>query len=224
MKKDITFFWFILVLIIYLAGCPVTQDLGNPDSGIEDTTIEEVSDLFQEDPPDSGIFVFQTNSSSYWGPYGYTLWSRDGGESQNPLSQYEVTVSKISGNDTAGYGIVFCNYVSADPDVGQTMLTVMINNSKEYIIGEVIGANFEVIEPWTFTECLLEGYNQTNTIKVSYNNGSGIMTLYLNGTEVSTFRDEEAPFHTGGHNGFIVVISPLDNFPANPVHIIFNRS
>jgi hypothetical protein len=218
MKKFILIKLILTVSIItlILTGCPFTPPGGDWDPGaIDDTDFEEVATLFQEDG-ETGDTVFITNDDAYWGPYGYTLWAKKG-EQQDPFSEIEAKASKITGDDVAGYGIIFCQY-------DETMLIVMINNRKEFIIGEAVGADFTVIQEWTKTDHLREGYNQDNTIKVTYDSVTELFSLFLNGQNVLTFRDEEAPFHSSGYSGYIVVISPMDEFPEIPVHVVFHRN
>ncbi|MCK4542793.1 MAG: hypothetical protein KAU17_11220 [Spirochaetales bacterium] len=218
MKKFILLklIFLLFVLTLILTGCPFTTPGGGWDPGaIDDTDFQEAAVLFQEDE-ESGDTVFMTNDNAYWGPYGYTLWAKKGDE-ENPFSEIEVKASKITGDDVAGYGIIFCQY-------NETMLIVMINNRKEFIIGEAVSAEFTVIQEWTKTDHLREGYNQDNLIKVTYDSGTELFSLFLNGQNVLTFRDEKALFHSSGYYGYIVVISPMDEFPEIPVHVVFHRN
>jgi hypothetical protein len=53
---------------------------------------------------------------------------------------------------------------------------------------------------------------------------AGEYCLFLNGSEAARFRDDEEPRHDqGGRSGYMVVISPLDNFPSSYVHVIFQE-
>jgi hypothetical protein len=208
--------------LISLSGCPAPTDGASsasdpiPGGGTGSGELIEDSELFDE--PSDGSYTFKTNDTAYQGSFGYTFWARTG-KSQNPFASRETTLSKISGDGTAGYGIIFC--YGTTPTGEETMLAVMINNSREYIIGEIIGAEFTEIVPWTECAYLKKGLNQANTVKVTLS--SGIFTLYLNGEETATFNDDEAPLHTGGDDGFIVVISPIDDFPSTPVQVTFTE-
>ncbi len=185
----------------------------------EPPAIAQVDDLFVD--AGGGLYRFTTNDSAYWGAYGYTLWALKG-VPQTPFTHREVEMCKSSGDTFAGYGIVICHYEDPDPGVGETMLVVMINTKQEYIVGEVIGAEFTEIVPWTYTPVLRSNLGQMNTMRVDYDSGLQEYVLFLNSTEVKRFRDDETPFHTGGgDNGYIVVISPLDDFPNVAVDVSF---
>jgi hypothetical protein len=207
----------VAVVVILLSGCPAPSASPPPDEE-EEGGIEQVDDLFVDNG--GGAFEFQTNDSAYWGPYGYTLWAIKSGP-QDPFDHREVVLNKLAGDSVAGYGIVFCQYDTGDPDVGETMLVAMINMSGEYCVGEVCGAQFSYIIPWTTTPDLITGSNQANVFRIDY--ASGVFTLSINGNVNNDFRDEEQPFHTHGSDGYIVVISPMDDFPANPVHVLFRE-
>jgi hypothetical protein len=209
----------LAVFIVLLSGCPVPPGGGPPEDEDTDGEFEQVDDLFVDEG--SGKYVLETNDTVYWGPYGYTLWAIKG-SAQTPFTSRQVVVNKVSGDASAGYGVVFCQYDTGDPDVGETMLVVMINTKQEYIVGEVCGAQFTEIVPWTTSTKLRQGYNQGNTLRVDY--ASEEYTLSINGVETVVFRDDEPPYHSdGGGRGFIVVISPMDEFPETPVHVIFEE-
>jgi hypothetical protein len=214
----------LAALLPFISGCPLTPGSDNgPAVGGNDDGLLQVDDLFLEDPDSAGCFIFQTNDPAWWGPYGYTLWTLTG----PPLSQFvsrQVEANKVSGDGVAGYGMVFCHYDTGEPAVGETMLVAMINTQQEFIVGEVTGASFSEIVPWTESEYLHRGYDQANVMKVTYDAEAKEFALFLNTVEAARFRDDNVPFHdAGGGNGYIVVISPRDNFPYDPVHVIFQE-
>ncbi len=204
-----------------LAGCPVTPRDEGQGAAQGDEAIEEHSELFVTQGGEPGLpvtTVFQTNDTRYWGRYGYTLWAPTGVQ-QTPFAGRQVTAAKIGGNAAAGFGVVFCAYDSGTG--GETMLVVMINTQQEYIVGEATGGVFRELVPWTTLPALKLGYNQANTIALAPDGGEYV--LAINGTEAARFRDDEPPLHTGGADGYLVVISPLDNFPETPVHVVFQE-
>ena len=210
----------LFISLCFFTGCmpPGTE----PPSEEPPPPIQQVDDLFTAVPvEDGGGYRLTTNDSAFWGPYGYTLWALKGAE-QTPFTTREAALCKTSGDDSAGFGIVICHYEDADPGIGETMLVVMINTKQQYIVGEVIGAEFTPIVPWTYSDRLLANKGQTNVVLVDYDDAIEEYILRLNGTEVKRFRDDEAPYHNaGGGDGYIVVISPLDEFPAVPVQVTF---
>ncbi len=204
-----------ILLIIITSGCSVTPILYVVKDPLDVTIIEENSSLFVE-VGGTGIIEFATNDTKYSEQFGYTLWSQEGLVS-DPFTNLNVTLSKLSGNDIAGYGVVFGSH-------DDTMLVVLINTKKEFIIGELTGNLFTVLQSWDNAASLKSGYNQTNIIDITYDSGTGDFDLSLNGVWITTFRDDDAPFHTQGKNGYIVVISPLDDFPNIPVSITFKNN
>ncbi len=204
-----------ILLIIFTIGCSVTPIPSAVKDHEDVTVIEENSSLFVEDGV-TGVIEFATNDTKYSEQFGYTLWSQEGLVS-DPFTNLNVTLSKLSGNDVAGYGVVFGSH-------DDTMLVVLINTKKEFIIGELTGNLFTVLQFWDDAASLKSGYNQINIIDITYDSGTGEFDLSFNGVLVSTFRDDDAPFHTQGKNGYIVVISPLDDFPNIPVSITFKNN
>ncbi len=210
-----------LALSALLCGCPVSPNNGSgPDPREIPHEFEQVNDLFVETAPKK--YELQTNDAAFWGPYGYTLWGLKGAE-KTPFVSRTVELSKSSGDASAGFGAVFCHYDTGDPNLGETMLTVMINTEGEYIIGEVIGPNFTEMTPWTDSTLLVHGYGVKNAIGITFNDLTGEFRLSINGIHVQSFWDDEEPLHTHGWDGYIVVISPHDSFPQTPVHVTYQE-
>jgi len=206
-------------VFVLLTGCPLpTPESPEGDEGNDVGQISEGSTLFEAVDGQPGVFKFETNDTAYEGGSGYTFWALSEG-AQEPFRQRSTALTKFSGNNRAGYGIVFCHGTA--PDGRETMLTAMINAAGEDSVGEVTGSRFSVLVPWTAGESLASGLNQRNILSVTLS--GGIFTLRLNGTVAETFEDEAEPYHTGGANGYIVVISPLDDFPGTPVHVRFEE-
>ncbi len=206
---------FFMMTVIIISGCSVTPLPPEVKDPLDVETIEENSSLFVEDGS-TGVVDFTTNDTNYSGQYGYTLWTQDGLET-DVFSHINVTLSKLSGDDTAGYGVVFGSH-------DNTMLVLLLNTKKEFVIGELTGNLFTSLQPWDTSVSLKSGYNQSNTVDITYNPGTGEFNLSFNDVPVTTFRDDDEPFHTQGKNGYMVVISPLDDFPNIPVHITFKRN
>jgi hypothetical protein len=201
---------------VLLADCPLTREQGDR-ADIPEETPEVNTELF-EPQTEPGTFLFVTNDPALWGPYGSTLWALTG-TGQQPFTARELELAKISGNESAGFGAVFCHYT--DPERGETMIAVMINTKRQFLVGEITAASFETILPWGESPALLSGYNAANRLRLESDGSS--FSLLLNGQPAASFADEEAPFHAGGADGLIVVISPLDRFPATPVHVLFRE-
>jgi hypothetical protein len=201
--------------VLLLSDCPLTPE--EEEGDIPDVAVEPQSELFVEQDGAPGTFVFLTNDPDLRGPYGCTLWALTE-SAQEPFMERELEVAKLSGEGSAPFGAVICH---REDDVwGETMLVVMINANKKYIVGEVIGAEFKAIVPWADCEALFAG-SAVNRLGVRRE--EEVFTVSFNGQEAFSFRDEEAPLHSGGADGLIVVISPLDRFPGTAVHVVFKE-
>ncbi len=207
-------------VVLFPMGCPapIGEEKAPPDQPAGNA--EERSDLFaaQQD----GSFVFTTNDTAYWGPYGFTLWAVMPGLSQPVFTQRDVTLTKDSGNATAGYGIVFCQYDSGNQSHDETMLVVLINTQQQYSVGEATGSAYSPYTSpiWVQDLHLSKGYGMSNRMLVTRDSG-GLFTLTLNGTQVMTFHDGRTPAQSGGGGGYIAVISPQDSFPSIPVSVSY---
>jgi len=204
-----------VVFIVLITGCPVTP-ITSTVKGPDDTVVIEAnSELFILDAG-TGIISFTTNDTKYSGEHGYTLWTEETAV-QDPFVHLNVSLNKTGGNEAAGYGVVFGSHDS-------TMLVVLINAYQEFIIGELTGNLFTELQVWEKDESLKSGYNKLNIIDISYNPGTKDFSLSFNGGEITVFRDDDEPFHLIGKNGYMVVISPLDNFPETAVSITFKKN
>jgi len=208
-----------VLLAFLLSDCPFTLDR-SPDDPDVPGAVEERSDLFVEQDGEPGTFIFQTNDQDLWGPYGTTLWALMD-STQLPFAARELDLTKLSGDGAAGFGVVVCHYANGPGVIDETMLVIMINTRRQYLVGEVNGADFQPIVPWTEAASLNSGYNVPNRLRLEYEGGEFL--LYFNQTLANTFKDEAQPYHFGGADGHIVVISPLDRFPDTPVHVLFKE-
>ena len=212
---------FIIFLLIFFS-CPTSysppDDAGLPG---EKGLMGLVEELFEEEYDELGrrVTVFLLNDNAYWSEYGYTLWTAESGDGEDIFTTREVLLNKIKGDRVAGYGIVICQRIRSG--YGQTMLTIMLNTEQSYAIGKVIGGNYMGLKPWTHSAYILQGYGRPNVLKVTYDKDKKEYTLVINGYEIEKFKDENEPVHEGGRNGYIVVISPHDKFPNNPVEVTF---
>jgi hypothetical protein len=184
-----------------------------------------VSELFEEISESGGgkTTRFHTNDNRYWSEYGYTLWTVWGDDTLIPFAERTVTMSKPKGFASACYGMVICQ--GTRPAEGKntlTMLTVMINNAGQYALGKVIGGRYEEILELTLSPYLQAGTGAPNTLRVEYN--GGIFSLFINGEFTHSFTDAIEPVHSGGRNGYIVVIAPIDKFPEGEVDVYFTET
>ncbi len=201
---------FLTLFLMLLIACPVTYEAAPVEDPADTAVIEENSTLFVEEA-ETGLVNFTTNESRFLGTYGFTLWMETG-QVEDPFTALSVQLTKYSGVEEAGYGIVFCSGENS-------RLVLLINTRGEYIIGELAGNSFTVLQEWTSTADLKKGYSQTNKADIAYDQDTGNFTLTFNDGDAIIFRDDEEPYHTSGAPGYIAVISPLENFPDVPVSI-----
>jgi hypothetical protein len=214
-------FWATVAVagaFLMLSGCDLpTGSKTVPDAEAGDAA-GQVDDLFVSSGSE---IVFRCNSVEYWTKYGYTLWGvSSAGSSGGTFATRTVNVGKVSGNADAGYGIILCHGTNSDGDV--SMFTVMINKNGYYTIGKVINARYVSILSWTYSAFLAKD-GATNALTVAYDASSSEYVLSLNGTEACRFSDGDNTVNANGANGYIVVISPQDTFPADTVEVRFEE-
>lgn len=210
----------LMIILLVSCGASKTDDDNEPD-GITGTIVENISELFVE-TPHTDTTVLRTNDEQYRSANGYSVWTVwDEGES-DPFTTRTVTLAKNDGQQVAGYGLVLCQ--TNRLGIGCTMLTIMINVKGQYTIGKFIDGDYNPLVPWTSSSHLYKDYESANTIKVTYDAVSSEYTLTINDNVVQAFKDESEPRHTGGKNGYIVVISPDDDFPAEWVEVSFTET
>lgn len=204
-------------VLLFIACLPVDfEDCDHRD--VPFVQLEEDSFLFPE-TGESGEYRFYSNDSEHIKPDGMSFWTMKLGN-QSPFSSLDVSLYKVSGNLFAGYGLIFCHGFRGDPSE-ETMLVLMINLNREYLLGEVIGGSFSLIHPWTFSEYIFPGFNQENRIRITSDLIKGEFYISINGSELLTFTDDILPIHFAGDSGFLSIISPADIFPEKPVEIFY---
>lgn len=167
------------------------------------------------------VLNFETADAAYLSPRGYTLWALKA-PYQESFESRSVMLDKISGNESAGFGLVFCHR-AADEASEETMLIAMINADQEYILGQAYGGAFYPLVEWTKTPYLKKGFHQENRIGIDLNRITREFTLTANGTELCSFTPNDPEYELGGGNGYIAVISPRESFPSTPVHVVFHE-
>jgi hypothetical protein len=165
-----------------------------------------------------------TNDPKYWSLAGHTLWTVWGSEGPgDEFTERTVTVSKAKGDALAGYGLVLCQGERPvrEEGPGQTMLVILINNSGEYAIGKFAKGQYESLIWWTASPALRAGAGAPNELHVKKDGDAFVVEA--NGMEAVRFIDSGEPRHSGGRNGYVAVISPLDRFPEGEVDIYYTE-
>lgn len=185
---------------------------GNREESLFEARIDGAGEAFLD---------FETSDAGYLSPRGYTLWSLKA-EPQAEFASRRVLAGKLSGYGATGFGIVLCHREAEDPGM-ESMLVAMINIEQEYIVGEARGAAFFPLVEWTSSTALKRGYAQENAISVDLDRRTRFFSLYLNGIHACDFTPSSPEYELGGGNGYIAVVSPREEFPASPVHIVFKE-
>ena len=128
----------IIVALCVACSLPTASDvyIADPDT----TTIEQNSTLFIKDTiSGNDILTFKTNDKKYInGGKGSTLWTLQTNYSEQKFEEITVETEKTSGNTLGGYGVVFCIQ-------GNRMLSVLINNNRQYAIGKITDGRYDSI-------------------------------------------------------------------------------
>jgi hypothetical protein len=222
----------VMALLLFSA-CGMSYDGQEEEQGLPQDTgdFQQIAELFTDTVNGETGFIstrFHINDRKYWSQNGFTVWTLWDDPPEPEFTSTEVKVSKPSGNRYAGYGLVLC-YGMQDVEGSQIpmMLTVMINNNGQYALGKVTAGRYESLEWWTSHTAIQPNAGPVNTINVSMSrdvNNNAVYTLKVNGISVKQFFDGDPPHLTGGKTGYIVVISPLDEFPKTEVDILFERT
>lgn len=210
-------------ILWFIFSCTPVDFIAPENPEIPYTEIVESSELFPEtgEPEE---YLFYSNDADHIQNYGMTFWATKLSD-QAVFDLIDVSLTKISGHKLTGYGVIFCHSLRGEPEQ-KTMLALMINLNQQYIIGEVVDDEFTIIVPWTGYGGIYTGYNQENRVKIAFDPTGEEFHLYINNMDelLMTFKDDNAPIHRAGSSGFVVVISPFDQFPEFPVHIIFKNN
>ena len=213
-------YWICIAAIgmtaILTAGCPTGGYIDASDGDATGGDEVPVETIFFVENPDTGAITMQTNDIAHLGPDGKTFWHM--GEKSDPIFQtVSVRLSKLSGRPEMGYGITF-----AMQDINN-YLTVMITTTGSYIIGRVEHREFSPLTAggnWVHSDDLRQGYNRNNVVTVT-RAGDGTFTLTINNKPQQTFTDGASSPYSGGAYGHLVTFSPYENFPYEPVRVVF---
>jgi hypothetical protein len=224
---DILALLFVTAAVVILAGC-FSPYRPEEEEKPEEGPLVLVDDLFISSGQEDGKIktVFHTNDVRYWSWKGLTAWTVwEDAASIVPFTSRTVTMSKVNGYISGGYGFVICQgerTVDEKDEVTEaTMLVVMINNDGEYLIGEAIGARFTEFDWWKRTPYLQSNAGAENEVTVTYDGDVEEFSLSINGHFVEKFRDDLKPVHRQGKNGYLVVITPFDDFPRTDIEVYF---
>ena len=206
---------FGAILITFCAACDLPSAsevyLADPDT----TTIPQNSTLFRTgEQSGNETLSFKTNDKTYMNDgKGSTLWTVQTNYSEQKFEAITVEAIKVSGNTLGGYGIVFCIQ-------GNRMLCVLINGERKYAIGKITDGRYKKLREWRSSSHLHQGtiLNRIGIVKDGNN-----FVLSFNGEEETRFSDSIAPRLAFGNTGYVVIVSPNEDFPKNPVDVRFTK-
>lgn len=214
--------WPVIAVFALITGCGDMHISPNPAP--PDDRFIQYGALFRSVPEDDEVTTrttFSTNDRRFWTLEGMTVWTV-WGDSQTPFISRTVQMSKPNGFYSGGYGLALCQGEHEINGVYvPVMLVVMINNNGQYIIGKTVGGVFNDFGWWQSTPHLNSGSGVPNEVTVSFNEYEEEFILTINGHEVERFVDSDEPVLRVGRNGYIVVVTPFDNFPHSWVTVNF---
>ncbi len=205
---------------IFAASCSLSAAGSGWEYSGGDAPYEEATSLFAEG--DDGRVTFSTNDTTYHSPRGYTVWSVSeglGGHSGDPFVGVSGAASKETGDASAGYGLVFCRGVNGSGD--ETMYVLLINVKRQFAVGKAVNGSYVSIRPWTESPALFAGWGAENRLRVTRDGAGGRFTVRCNGAAACEF-ESDAEVNGSGDAGYVVVISPYDDFPETTVKVVFS--
>lgn len=219
MKKII----LLITSLILLSSCEVQETSYSNENGVEDvydaSVVVKNTDLYGEEERDNVKFItFETNDEKFLKKEGFTIWTTKKINETDVFEDFEVGMTKLSGTNTTGYGIVFCNQMLNDK---LFMYVVMINNIQQYIIGKVVDGNFSAITNWTTDSNLNRGTGVNNLIRIEFDEQDRKFKVNLNNAIVKSFTVETNLSFKNSKRGYVTVISPKENFPKESVKVLF---
>ncbi len=209
----------IVFCSVFLASCNLDWQPGGWSGGTGEGGVEVSTELFRP----TGLvneWIFSTNDTTNALPYGKSFWY-PAEDSQEPFERWSLIATKDGGERYAGYGMILCHgsrECGEDGEERETMLTVMIRCDGYFQVAEVLGTDYRPFENWLPNDAIEQEYGRENKLTVE-REANGVFTLLINDIDVYRFVDDEEPYHSGGTQGFLAVVSPHEDFPDFPVTI-----
>lgn len=131
-------------------------------------------------------------------------------------------VKKNSGDPTMGYGLLF-DFVDSN-----NYFFIALDTMQYYKIGRIHGGSYASVVEWRQSGALYAGLGVANTVEIDFDptKNKDRYALLVNGSPEATF-DDPYPAPAGStatcESGFFAGISSVEDFPANPVDVRFQR-
>jgi hypothetical protein len=136
---------------------------------------------------------------------------------------YECRIKKISGNDSSGYGMIFCVDDSDSSHVSFYRFLITVDG--EFVIQKrILNTLTNIPAGWTDSSSIKTGYNVYNTLRIERtdNEYGAAFRGFINGNLVVNFTDNDPV--NGTKAGQIVEIGVMEKeqFPHIPVEVRFD--
>lgn len=201
-KKNFLFkLLFIMLLIIIFSSCQEKSTTGSDN--VEYTT------KWKEDG--SGNIQFYCDNPKLKGFKFYKIT-----ENIYNTTTIEVELTRVSGNENKGQGIVFCFLDS------NNFYSVLILNNQKYAILKKINGNYFLIREWTYCADLNPGYDVVNTILIDFDHTAHTIDISFNGQPALTQATDDS--FTEGKVGFYAAVDSQDRLPGIPVDLRFKMN
>jgi len=176
----------------------------NYDEEEEQETINVIKTINYE-YNDDGELQFYTNDYNNM-DYLFYYFNQD----PKPFVSYKFKTKKVSGNDLAGYGILFCYQDDSN------YYRLLISSSGQYAISKFINGEFYVISEWEDSKYLNIGFDTYNTVMIL--KVGTMFFVKFNDMDELKFTDNSL---SSGEIAFAVYVSDEEDFPQIPADTRF---
>jgi hypothetical protein len=242
-----------VALVFFCISCPT--ETKQPTKGDDPVVQLPEIKVIEWKPTEDGYIQFCTNDKKLRTSTGATYWYPLSFKN-NPGNELIVSLNKISGRSSYGFGIIFCiqDEPAADEFIAKNFYTILINTEGLYQIIKIVNR-----VPYTLTipgaddngwvkainadgdSYLQLGKNVVNNIRIitKDDNSNDIpeFEIYMNNNLVYHFEDNftESNDHKSTFDlykyslgkdkyGYIVTLSPVEDFPYVPIDVRFKMT
>jgi hypothetical protein len=184
----------------------------------DETAVPVNTKRFLKPDDNDGTMQYWTNDPASYNraPYHYFI---------NPNADpkiYECKVKKNSGNDSYGYGMVFCVDDTDRENISYYRFFITVNG--RYTIQKRVGDTWATAPlSWRDSSSINTGFNVYNTLKVERTNNANDASfrIFINDNLAATFNDS-SPIN-GNKIGLVVSVNTMEmeQFPYIPVDVRF---
>jgi len=213
-----------LVSFLILSACSLTRTTQEVDAEHAASVPSLASSNYEQNV--DGSWNFFTNKSAMLTPSGSTFWLMS--DPVNSLGgatswTYEVGCTKVSGNQSMGFGIIF-----AGKDLSN-YLCVLLQLDGNYrvmkVTSKVAGDVNGWVGDWVSNSKIYKGFGMNNIIKIKHTpSNEKPYEVFINNEISASFSFKEDDYNTGKRVGFITVLSSGESFPSVPVSVKYSAT